>query len=191
MQQLAADLLKAARASAGLTQRTLAQRAGVPQPTIAAIETGRRQPTVALLGRVLAAADRHLMLSANYRPMTLAELARHVAGADEESTRFRLVLEFLDEYRAEPESSRDQLVVERPSWTGSAQWDAMLGALAEHCAVHDGYRVPEWAFEPSRYLGVSWYPTNLPTVRAAAIAHSPAAFRVRGIFIDDQELASV
>lgn len=37
--------LRAARHRRGLTQRSLAERSGVHQPTIAAIETGRRQPT--------------------------------------------------------------------------------------------------------------------------------------------------
>jgi len=37
--------LRAARRRLGLSQRALAERSGVHQPTIAAIETGRRTPT--------------------------------------------------------------------------------------------------------------------------------------------------
>lgn len=37
--------MRAARQRRDMTQRTLAQLSGVHQPTIAAIETGRRQPT--------------------------------------------------------------------------------------------------------------------------------------------------
>jgi transcriptional regulator with XRE-family HTH domain len=40
----AARLLWGARRAAGLSQRALAQRAGLPQPTIAAIESGRQDP---------------------------------------------------------------------------------------------------------------------------------------------------
>lgn len=40
----AARLLWGARRAAGLSQRALAQRAKVPQPTIAAIERGRQDP---------------------------------------------------------------------------------------------------------------------------------------------------
>src|SRR6266496_3738058 len=40
----AARLLWGARRSAGLSQRALADRAKVPQPTIAAIESGRQDP---------------------------------------------------------------------------------------------------------------------------------------------------
>lgn len=40
----AAALVRRARHSAGLTQRTLAHQSKIPQPTIAAIETGRQDP---------------------------------------------------------------------------------------------------------------------------------------------------
>src|SRR5258706_14112424 len=40
----AGGLVRRARRSAGLTQRALARRSRIPQPTIAAIETGRQDP---------------------------------------------------------------------------------------------------------------------------------------------------
>ena len=48
-------LLRDARRKAGLSQRALAERAGVPQPTIAAIESGRQSPRFATLERLLRA----------------------------------------------------------------------------------------------------------------------------------------
>jgi transcriptional regulator with XRE-family HTH domain len=44
----------------GLSQRQLAEAAGVPQSTVARIETHRQQPTLPLLARLLAAADLEL-----------------------------------------------------------------------------------------------------------------------------------
>lgn len=58
----AANLLRAARAHAGLTQRALAARAGVPQPTIAAIESGRQDPRYGTLARLLRACGQELDL---------------------------------------------------------------------------------------------------------------------------------
>ena len=49
----AAELVRSARRRAGLTQRKLARRAKVPQPTIAAIESGRQDPRYATLARLL------------------------------------------------------------------------------------------------------------------------------------------
>jgi transcriptional regulator with XRE-family HTH domain len=59
-QQLAGNLLRLARMRRGLSQRQLAEAAGVPQSTIARIETHRQQPTLLLLTRLLAAADLEL-----------------------------------------------------------------------------------------------------------------------------------
>lgn len=56
-EQLAASLLRLARAKRGWTQRQLATAAGAPQSTIARIESGARQPSLPMLTRLLAAAD--------------------------------------------------------------------------------------------------------------------------------------
>lgn len=50
-----AEWVNGARRSAGLTQRELAARSGVPQPTIARIETGRQMPRADTLDRLLRA----------------------------------------------------------------------------------------------------------------------------------------
>ena len=50
-----ADALKRARLEAGLTQHALAVRAGTSQATISAYESGRKQPSVSTLDRLLAA----------------------------------------------------------------------------------------------------------------------------------------
>ena len=49
----ASNLLRSARRRARLTQRELARRARVPQPTIAAIERGRQDPRYGTLSRLL------------------------------------------------------------------------------------------------------------------------------------------
>lgn len=56
----AADILKAGRAMAKLTQQELATAAGVAQQTISAYETGRKEPSLPMLMAVLAAADLEL-----------------------------------------------------------------------------------------------------------------------------------
>lgn len=56
MSRTAAELVRAARTRAALSQRELAARSGVRQPNIAAIEAGRSQPTTSTLGKLLKAA---------------------------------------------------------------------------------------------------------------------------------------
>lgn len=58
-------LLREARTDAGLTQRALAERSGVQQSHIAAIESGKRAASAELLTRLLRAA--------NYRPSSALE----------------------------------------------------------------------------------------------------------------------
>jgi transcriptional regulator with XRE-family HTH domain len=53
---LAAGLIRLARAKAGMTQAELGAVAGVDQQVISAYETGRREPTMPTLTRLLAAA---------------------------------------------------------------------------------------------------------------------------------------
>ena len=57
---VAGSLIWQARTDAQLTQRELAEAAGVPQSTIAAIESGRRQPSIPLLQRILHGAGKDL-----------------------------------------------------------------------------------------------------------------------------------
>jgi transcriptional regulator with XRE-family HTH domain len=56
----AARILNMARRLAGLSQRELARRSGIPQPSISRIERGLGSPTVDTLERLLRACDMEL-----------------------------------------------------------------------------------------------------------------------------------
>lgn len=58
----AARTLKYARRKAGLSQRQLADRCGVAQPAIARIESGRVDPSISTLDRLLRSCGRELAL---------------------------------------------------------------------------------------------------------------------------------
>lgn len=72
-----AHLLRQARARAGLSQRGLAELAGTSQSAVAAIESGRKAPTVPTLERLLAAAGASLTL-AEYPDEVLRRRARRL-----------------------------------------------------------------------------------------------------------------
>ena len=59
--------LREARERAGLTQATLAERTGTSQATISAYESGRKQPSVDTLSRLLAALDCRLAVEPGRR----------------------------------------------------------------------------------------------------------------------------
>lgn len=54
--------MRDARRAAGLTQRELAARAGVPQSTVARIESGKLMPRVDTFDYLLRAADGHVVV---------------------------------------------------------------------------------------------------------------------------------
>jgi hypothetical protein len=120
-----------------------------------------------------------------YEPMTLARLARLLVGLNE-AHRWRLVAEFLEEYRWEVPGARVRLLGDEPTGVGDDRWDVFLAALAEHLAAREGAAAPEWS--ERRSLRRFWFPFNTRAARVDAIVHAPAAFRRRGVFVAPQEL---
>jgi len=106
-------------------------------------------------------------------------------GADED-LRWRLLAEFLEEYRWEPSATRYDLLVAEPDDVGDRRWDVLLAALAEHLAARDGRGAPAWS--ERRALTQFWFPFNTPAARTDAIVHAPASFRRRGVFVAAHEL---
>jgi len=94
---------------------------------------------------------------------------------------WRLIAEFLEEYRWEPAETRLALLTEEPPGTGDERWDVFLAALAEHLSARDGYAAPSWV--ESRSLRRFWFPFNSRAARVDAVVHAPAAFRRRGVYV--------
>ncbi|MEP6462628.1 MAG: hypothetical protein ABJC62_04280 [Frankiaceae bacterium] len=122
-----------------------------------------------------------------YQPMTLVDLAGHLARTNDDRRRWRLVAEFLEEFRHERAPDRQGLLAEEPTSTGDERWDVFLAALAEHLATRDGRGAPGWAAH--RRLAVFWFPFDSPAARVNALVHAPAGFRSRGIFLAPEELS--
>jgi len=121
-----------------------------------------------------------------YEPMDLAALARHLAATAEDRLRWKLVWEFLEEYRWEPADRQVPLLQAEPAPVGDDRWDALLAALSEHlCAQHD-LAPPQWT--EHRMLQHAWFPSQLPTKRADALVWAPAAFRKHGVFLSAHDL---
>lgn len=89
----AAALVQLARLKAGLSQRELAERAGVPTTMISAYERDRRQPTLETLRKLLRAAGFDLRLElAPYDPHDdVLEALERDRSADERAMRDRQV----------------------------------------------------------------------------------------------------
>ncbi|HXL88631.1 MAG TPA: hypothetical protein VN969_06530 [Streptosporangiaceae bacterium] len=124
-----------------------------------------------------------------YRPMTLVDLADRLARTADGKVQWKLVWEFLEEYRWEAADVQALLVHDEPAPVGDERWDALLAALAEHLAAQHDLAPPQWA--ESRVLQRPWLPAELQIQRAEALVWAPAAFRKHGVYLyaRDQEAA--
>lgn len=100
--------------------------------------------------------------------------------------RWKLVWEFLEEYRWEPDDVQTSLLSDEPVPVGDARWDALLAALAEHLAAGHDLAPPEWA--ETRVLRRPWFPAELEIQRADALVWAPAAFRKHGVYLSARDL---
>jgi transcriptional regulator with XRE-family HTH domain len=87
--RVAGSLLQLARTGVGLSQTAFADLLGIAQPTLSAYESGRRQPTLPTLLRLLARAGLELRLELNDLDNHNAVLAEWERTLDD-ATRERL-----------------------------------------------------------------------------------------------------
>jgi hypothetical protein len=118
--------------------------------------------------------------------MTIADLASHLSRSSADKTRWKLVWEFLEEYRWEQPGAQPSLLRDEPQSAGDERWDALLAALAEHLAAQHDLAPPAWA--ELRVLDRPWFPAPLRIQRADALVHAPAAFRKHGVFLSAADL---
>jgi transcriptional regulator with XRE-family HTH domain len=187
----AGTALRTVRADAGWSQRELARRSGIAQPSISDIESGDRDTTVAKLGQILKAADYALIAIPSSRPtvadwaVRLASLLRQDPGAIEKS-----LVQIADDLAAVDGATRVALCVTPPAPTKSPAIDAVLAGLVELVLSRDGLPTPEWVFESDRSYGDGWDLVAVPGLRDAARATTPDPFRRRNVFIPADFFAS-
>lgn len=118
--------------------------------------------------------------------MTVADLAVRLSGAADDTTRWKLVWEFMEEYRWEAADSQPSLLRDEPTRIGDDRWDALLAALAEHLAAQRDLAPPDWTEQ--RVLQRAWFPAELRVQRADALVHAPASFRKHGVYLSAVDL---
>jgi transcriptional regulator with XRE-family HTH domain len=179
-----AVVLREARQGAGLSVRGLAASAGVAYSTVARIESGRLDPTTAMLARLLDAAGCQLELAAVRVPIPrLADLAVAWAvdalGQDRPDwTRLRSFLDYLAEH---PHHVGVAVAVPPPP-SGSRFMDALLAGIAEKLCDDAGLPRPGWARRVPR-LPTAWSSPGTPRMQAAARAGTPPQLAARNIFV--------
>ena len=150
------------------------------------LEEARRPPTPRVTTRP---ALRRLQSARQTGELLAAALQGPEEGRDERA--FRTIFQLLDDFRSIDPDLQSELVREEPDLTGDPRFDAFLAATVEHLTFHASIPVPQWATERDALLPWFWFPSPFETTRMRALVESPAAFRRRGIFIEQSDLYRV
>ena len=123
------------------------------------------------------------------RPTTLAQTYERIIAGEACET---ALSEFLDTFYLAPSPERRlDTLREQPPLTGDVRLDALAGGAAEYLARQYGLPIiPDWAFEPVRYLERPWHtsPFDDPGMREYLTFASPAEFASRNIFTEERPL---
>jgi len=183
----AAALLRDVRERSGLSARALATKAQVPPSTVSRIETGRVDPTIGMLERLLDAAGSGLLVSFDEGPTgpAIAELTDSWM-TDEDRPDWTRLRAFLDYLGCNPDCIERSLV-RKPAQSGSKVLDAMLAGIAEKIADDHNLRRPTWVNRVPK-LENEWLPFGTERMRSRWRELTPPQLLRRGTVVDAASL---
>lgn len=175
--------LKAHRQRQGLSQRALARRAGIAYKTVQLLEQGghdARWSTLVKLARALGLPQPHVLLAGpRLGPsLTAAQAAASMRTEGEGSWKLRL-FDFVDAFRRAPSRT---LIAQAPPPDLSRRLLALLAATVEALCAERGLQAPWWSAGVPP-LPRPWFTAGAESLKASALAESPAAFRQKNIFV--------
>jgi transcriptional regulator with XRE-family HTH domain len=198
--QKSAEILRSLRRLKGLTQRDLARVAHVPQPTIAAIESAQREPSLSLLSSIVESTGLSLHVTlAPLARLSAVNIARRLSEVlhEEGNSRnlddsaLRISLSFRDAIRSADDDSLRSLIVDPPNLVGDSRWDAFLAAAVEEECARRNIPTPRWVNDSGRFVKPFWHLSENPKLHHWEFATAPAAFVRHGVLVAAEELASV
>lgn len=98
---------------------------------------------------------------------------------------------FLDRFRRNPDM---RLLEDQPDKLASllnddGLADAYLASAAALLCQEQGFACPEWVDQPDRVFKRPWFAAKTPNLKAILLQESPAAFRVRNLFVSANALS--
>ena len=198
--QAAAEIIRSLRERHHLTQRDLAQLAGVPQPTISSIESGKREPSLSLLSSIVESVGEALRIgvvpATPFSGVATSDAIRHLIRRSEtgdavDDSILRRLLSFRDVIQqASPEEVID-LITSPPSLIGDARWDACVAAVVEEECARRDVAPPRWVNDAQRFVKPFWFLSKIPALHQWEFETAPTAFIRHGVIAAADELASV
>ncbi len=189
----AAQLLRSARETSGLTQTELSRRARTSQPDISVLESGSRVPTADTLERLLGLLGHVVVAIPSVGPDTVATAERIRAalrrGSDDAA--LRALIDYSDALARENGATRIGLSLARPARTGHPVWDAALAGLVDFRLGEDRYPKPVWISDPDRFLVDPQELIPIPDAPAIDLSDVPPEFLSRNVLVERGTFASV
>lgn len=147
--------MRQARRQSALPMRVVAARAGVPVSTVSRVESGRVDPTVGMLHRLVAATGQRLILGttpddAAPPPETVGEVSARWRRSAARGPADWACLRSLATYLADHPERVDAAVRRPPPPSGSAMLDDVLAGVAGELAAQAGLPRPTWTRSRSR-----------------------------------------
>ena len=177
--------LKQVRDHQGISQRRLAQRAGVSFRALQMIEAGQTDPRLSSLVKISSAlgvpgsaipAELGRVISED--PASVASVSRRICAEDDASWKLWL-FEFVDAFRRCPS---EVLVDSPPVSEVSDRVRALLASTADTLCGEHSMSVPWWC-DGVGPLASPWFVADIENLKATALVESPAQFRKRNIFV--------
>lgn len=182
-------LVTEARRQSRLSLRELARLADVSFTTISRIESGKVDPTLGMLQRIIEATGHSLRISIEQSSAprrTLADLSSAVtrmpAGDRPDWTRFRAFVDYLTLHPDEVARA----ITARPQPT-SRLTAALLAGVAEKLADDHGLPRPGWTHTAPK-MKPEWTAPGTPRMREERRKHAPRQLLDRGLVIDERSL---
>ena len=183
----AANLVREARAGAGLSRGAVARNAGVPTSTVSRIEDGTMDPTLTMLRRVLAGASSRLIINAG--PLragpNIAALAADGSAGGRFVVDWTLLRGFADWALRHPDLVAES--VEDPPRRTGTPFDAIIASFAEELCDRIGIDRPRWTSDVGAQ-SPPWAPPGTPKMMRQAELQTLETFRGRGLTIASTDL---
>jgi len=118
-------------------------------------------------------------------------LKQSMANVREQSDFSYAIKNFLDRFKLNPDLAllQEEPDLLSPSLADGGYADAFVASTAAYlCQVH-GFSAPAWVNEKCRIMPRPWFAAKSPNMRAILLQESPAAFRIRNLFVSANALS--
>lgn len=181
-----AYLLSAAREGAGIGQRELSRRSGIPQSRISFIEGGAHDALVSTLDRLASGLDAQVAIipSRLHSAQTVAAVVKNSLKCGDVGGARSAVFQLADDLASAPPALRAALVVSPAPRTGDRRYDAWIAGLVELRLRDVCIPVPAWVRDKDRTVPEEWMVSGIEELRGLTRSDTPEPLLRYGVLID-------